>query len=209
MSITTSPLPTLPKAAPAPRPAPFDVERIRRDFPILRQLAPGKPLVYLDNAASTQKPTPVIEAIRDYYEKDHANVHRAVHLLSERATKAYEEARLKVQKFLGAGCLREIIFTRGTTEAINLVAQTFGRLHVHAGDEVVITALEHHSNIVPWQVLCQEKGASLRVVPVTEAGELRLDELEKLLGPCTKLLALSHVSNSLGTVNPVKEIIAL
>src|SRR3712207_3526081 len=181
MSITTSPLPTLPKAAPAPRPAPFDVERIRRDFPILRQLAPGKPLVYLDNAASTQKPTPVIEAIRDYYEKDHANVHRAVHLLSERATKAYEEARLKVQKFLGAGCLREIIFTRGTTEAVNLVAHSYARTHLAAGDEVVITALEHHSNIVPWQVACQERKANLRIVPINDAGELRIDELDRLL----------------------------
>jgi cysteine desulfurase / selenocysteine lyase len=187
----------------------LDVQRLRADFPILEQLVHGKPLIYFDNAASTQKPRAVLDALRDYYEHDHANVHRAAHLLSERATKAYEEARLKVQKFLGAGCLREIVFTRGTTEAINLVAQTFGRMHVHAGDEVVVTALEHHSNIVPWQMLCQEKKANLRVVPVTDAGELRLDELEKMLGPQTKLVALAHVSNALGTINPVKEIIAL
>jgi cysteine desulfurase / selenocysteine lyase len=187
----------------------FDVQRVRKDFPILHQLAHGKPLVYLDNAASTQKPRVVIDALRDYYEHDHANVHRAAHVLSERATQAYEEARLKVQKFLGAGCLREIIFTRGTTEAINLVAQTFGRMHVHAGDEVIVTALEHHSNIVPWQVLCQEKGANLRVIPVNEAGELDLDEYKKMLGPQTRFVSVAHVSNALGTINPIKEMIAL
>jgi cysteine desulfurase/selenocysteine lyase len=203
MSITT-PLEQRRMARPA-----FDVQRLRADFPILHQRAHGKPLVYLDNAASTQKPRAVIDALRDYYEHDHANVHRAAHLLSERATKAYEEARLKAQKFLGAGCLREILFTRGTTEGVNLVAQTFGRMHVHAGDEIVLTALEHHSNIVPWQVLCQEKGANLRVVPITDAGELRLDELEKMLGPQTKLITLAHVSNALGTINPIKQIIDL
>src|SRR5258708_24673470 len=149
-----------------PRTAGFDVQRIRADFPILKQKVHGKPLVYLDNSASTQKPRAVIEAIRDYYENDHANVHRAVHTLSERATEAYEEARLRVQRFIGAPCLREVIFTRGATEGINLVAQTFGRMNVHPGDEVVLTAMEHHSNIVPWQMLCQEKRAALRVVPV-------------------------------------------
>ncbi len=200
---------TTPKEQRRPARPALDVARLRADFPILEQRVHGKPLVYFDNAASTQKPRAVIDALRDYYEHDHANVHRAAHLLSERATKAYEEARLKVQKFLGAGCLREIIFTRGTTEAINLVAQTFGRMNVHAGDEIVLTELEHHSNIVPWQMLCQEKGANLRVVPVTDAGELRLDELEKMLGPQTKLVTLAHVSNALGTINPVKEVIAL
>jgi cysteine desulfurase/selenocysteine lyase len=192
-----------------PRAAGYDVQRVRADFPILRQKVHGKPLVYLDNAASAQKPRAVIEAVRRYYETDHANVHRAAHTLSERATEAYEEARLKAQRFIGASCLREVIFTRGTTEGINLVAQTFGRLNVHPGDEVVLTALEHHSNIVPWQVLCQEKGATLRVVPVTDAGELRLDEFERLLNPSTRLVAVAHVSNALGTINPVKEIIRL
>jgi cysteine desulfurase/selenocysteine lyase len=185
------------------------VRRIREDFPILREKAHGKPLVYFDNAATSQKPRAVLDALRDYYEHANANVHRAVHVLSERATDAYEAARVKVQRFLGAHCLREIVFTRGTTEAINLVAQSYGRKHIHAGDEVLVTWMEHHSNIVPWQMLCQEKGAHLRVVPVTDAGELCLEELERLLTPRTKLLALSHVSNALGTINPVKEIIAL
>jgi cysteine desulfurase/selenocysteine lyase len=185
------------------------VQRIRTDFPILRQKVHGKPLVYLDNAASAQKPRAVIEAIKHYYECDHANVHRAVHTLSERATEAYEEARLRAQRFIGASCLREVIFTRGTTEGVNLVAQTFGRLHVHPGDEVVVTALEHHSNIVPWQMLCQEKGATLRVVPITDSGELRLDEFANLLSPATRIVALAHVSNALGTVNPVREMIRL
>jgi cysteine desulfurase / selenocysteine lyase len=187
--------------------ASYDVERIRADFPILKQKVHGKPLVYLDNAASTQKPRAVIEALRHYYENDHANIHRAVHTLSERATELYEEARVRAQRFIGAGCLREVIFTRGATEAINLVAQTFGRINVHPGDEVVLTALEHHSNIVPWQMLCLEKGASLRVVPVTEAGELRMDEFERMLSPATRLVAVAHVSNALGTINPIREII--
>ncbi|MSQ97029.1 MAG: SufS family cysteine desulfurase [Gemmataceae bacterium] len=196
---------TLPKM----KPASFDVERIRGDFPILHQQVHGKPLVYLDNAASAQKPRAVIDAIKHYYENDHANIHRGVHALSERATALYDEARIKVQKFIGAPCLRELIFTRGATEAINLVAQTFGRVHVHAGDEVILTALEHHSNIVPWQVLCWEKHAHLRVVPVTDAGELRLDELEKMINPATKIIAVAHVSNALGTVNPIQKIIDL
>jgi cysteine desulfurase/selenocysteine lyase len=185
----------------------LDVQRLRADFPILKQKVHGKPLVYLDNAASSQKPRVVIEALRRYYETDHANVHRAVHTLSERATEAYEEARLRAQRFIGAPCLREVIFTRGTTEAINLVAQTFGRMNVHAGDEVILTTLEHHSNIVPWQVLCQEKEAALRIVPVTDAGELRMDEFERLLNPTTRIVAVAHVSNALGTINPVREII--
>ncbi|MBI2805953.1 MAG: SufS family cysteine desulfurase [Planctomycetes bacterium] len=188
---------------------PFDVERIRADFPILDQKVHGKPLVYLDNAASSQKPRAVIHALKHYYENDHANVHRGVHALSERATEAYEEARIAVQKFIGAPCLRELIFTRGATEAINLIAQTFGRVHVHAGDEVILTALEHHSNIVPWQVLCWEKHANLRVVPINDDGELRLDELEKLINPATRIISVAHVSNALGTINPIQKIIDL
>lgn len=191
------------------KPPTFNVERIRRDFPILDQKVHGKPLVYLDNAASSQKPRAVIDAIRTYYENDHANVHRGVHALSERATELYEEARVKIQKFIGAPCLRELIFTRGTTEAINLIAATFGRLQVHAGDEVIVTALEHHSNIVPWQVLCWEKKANLRVVPVNDAGELELAEFEKMLNPATRIVSVSHVSNALGTINPIKKIIDL
>jgi cysteine desulfurase/selenocysteine lyase len=187
----------------------FDVERIRRDFPILHQKVHGKPLVYLDNAASSQKPRAVIDALKHYYENDHANVHRGVHALSERATELYEQARVTVQKFIGAPCLRELIFTRGTTESINLIAQTFGRLHVHAGDEVIVSALEHHSNIVPWQVLCWEKHANLRVIPVTDAGELILDELDKLINPSTKIISVAHVSNAVGTINPIKKIIDL
>ncbi len=187
----------------------YDVQRVRADFPILRQKVHGKPLVYLDNAASTQKPRAVIEALTHYYEADHANVHRAVHTLSERATEAYEEARVRAQRFLGAGCVREVIYTRGATEGVNLVAQTFGRANVHPGDEVIVTALEHHSNIVPWQVLCQEKGANLRVVPVNDAGELDMEEFERLLNPATRLVAVAHVSNALGTINPVRDIIRL
>jgi cysteine desulfurase/selenocysteine lyase len=196
-------------AEPKMKPPAFDVERVRRDFPILDQKVHGKPLIYFDNAASSQKPRAVIEALKHYYENDHANVHRGVHALSERATEMYEEARVTIQKFIGAPCLRELIFTRGTTEAINLVAQTFGRMHVHAGDEVILTTLEHHSNIVPWQVLCWEKHANLRVVPVNDAGEIMLDELEKLINPATKIISIAHVSNALGTINAVKQIIDL
>ncbi len=181
---------------------------VKREFPILAQSARGKPLVYLDSAATTQKPRAVLEALRRYYEEDNANVHRAVHLLSERATKAYEGAREKVAAFLNAPSIREIVFTRGTTEAINLVAHTFGRTRVGAGDEVLVTHLEHHSNIVPWQMLCQSKGAALKVVPVLDNGELDLAVLDRLLGPKTKLLALGHVSNALGTINPVRDIVA-
>src|SRR5436305_5590076 len=192
-----------------PRIAGYDVQRIRADFPILKQKVHGKPLAYLDNAASAQNPRVAIDARRHYNENDHANVHRAVHTLSDRATEAYEEARLRAQRFIGAACLREVIFTRGTTEGINLVAQTFGHMNVHPGDEVVLTALEHHSNIVPWQVLCQEKGATLRVVPVNDAGELRMDEFARLLNPATRIVAVAHVSNALGTINPVRQIVQL
>jgi cysteine desulfurase/selenocysteine lyase len=188
---------------------PFDPHAVRDDFPILRQKVHGKPLVYLDNAASTQKPQAVIDALRDYYEQDNANIHRGVHTLSERATRKYEEARVKVQRFLNARAAREIVFVRGTTEAINLVAQTFGRQNVRAGDEVLITHMEHHSNIVPWQILCEEKGASLRVAPITDEGELILEELERLLGPRTRLVAVVHVSNTLGTINPVKQVVEM
>lgn len=206
MSVKT--LPTVPTIAPRPpKGATFDVYRIRADFPILHQKVHGKSLVYLDNAASAQKPRAVIDAIRRYYEQDNANVHRGVHVLSERATAAYEAARVKVMKFINANCLREVIFTRGTTEAINLVAATFGRANIHPGDEVVITHMEHHSNIVPWQLVCEEKGAKLRVAPINDHGELLLEELEKLLSPQTKLLAVVHVSNTLGTVNPIRTII--
>ncbi len=202
-------IPVLPRAGPRTMRPPLDVHRVRQDFPILLQRVHGKPLAYFDNAATSQKPRVVIETLRHYYESDNANVHRGVHTLSERATEAYEEARTKVHKFIGANCLREIVFTRGTTEAINLVAQTFGRMNVNAGDEIVVTELEHHSNIVPWQMLCWEKKAHLRVVPINDAGELRLDEYERLLTPRTKLVAVAHVSNALGTINPVAAMIAL
>jgi cysteine desulfurase/selenocysteine lyase len=168
----------------------------------------GKPLAYLDSAATTQKPRAVLDAIRRYYEEDNANVHRGVHLLSERATRDYEEARVKVARFLGAADPHEVIFLRGATEAVNLVAQTFGRQRVGPGDEVLVTELEHHSNIVPWQLLCREKGARLRAAPVTDAGDLDLDALERLLGPRTRILAVTQVSNALGTVTPLPEIIA-
>ncbi len=177
----------------------FDVEKIRRDFPILSREIRGKKLVYLDNAATAQKPRAVIEAISRYYEQGNANVHRGVHFLSEHATGEHERARRRVQRFINAPHASEIIFVRGATEAINLVAQTYGRVHVSAGDEVLITAMEHHSNIVPWQILCEEKGAKLRVAPINDDGELLLDEFEKLLGPRTKIVAVSHVSNALGT----------
>ena len=187
----------------------FDVEAVRKDFPILHQQIRGKPLVYLDSAATSQKPRAVIDAIARYYLEDNANVHRGVHLLSERATKDHEDAREKVRRFVNAAHAHEIVFVRGTTEAINLVAQTYGRKRLGAGDEILVTELEHHSNIVPWQLLCEEKGAALRVAPVDDDGQLRLDELERLLGPRTRLLALAHVSNALGTVNPVRRIVEM
>ncbi len=169
----------------------------------------GKPLVYLDNAASAQKPQQVIDAISGFYAHDYANIHRGVHELSERATKAYESARLKVQAFMGAASEREIIFVRGTTEGINLVAESYGRANVGEGDEVLITTMEHHSNIVPWQMLCERTGANLKVVPISDRGELEMEELEKLLGSKTKIVAVGHVSNALGTINPVRTIIEL
>ena len=187
----------------------FDVRKVRGDFPILRQQVRGRPLVYLDNAATSQKPRVVIDAISRYYERDNANIHRGIHFLSEHATEEYEAARRSMQAFLNAQDITEIIFVRGATEAINLVAQTYGRTHVGAGDEVLITAMEHHSNIVPWQILCEEKGASLKVAPFNDSGELLLDEFAKLLGPRTKIVAVAHVSNALGTVNPVRRIIEM
>jgi len=186
---------------------PFDVAKVRRDFPILGQRIHGKPLVYLDNAATTQKPQAVIDAMVRSYAEDNANIHRGVHLLSERATRAYEEARVKVQTFLNAPDAREVIFVRGTTEAVNLVAQTFGRANIGKGDEVLVTEMEHHSNIVPWQLICEEKGAQLKVIPITDEGELRIDLLDSLLTARTRLVAVVHVSNSLGTVNPVATIV--
>jgi cysteine desulfurase/selenocysteine lyase len=185
----------------------LEVERLRADFPILHQKVYGKPLIYLDNAATTQKPRAVIDTISRFYASDYANVHRGIYQLSERATRAYEEARERVRRFLNARDSREIVFVRGTTEAINLVATSFGEVGVKQGDEILITAMEHHSNIVPWQLLCQRRGARLRVVPINDHGELLVDELERLLGERTRLLALVHVSNALGTVNPVREIV--
>ncbi len=189
------------------RNAAYDVTKVRKDFPILREKVHGKPLVYLDNAATTQKPLSVIEALDKYYREYNSNIHRGLHLLSERATEAYEASRIKVQKFMNAADSREIIFTRGATEGINLVAQTWGRQSVKAGDEVLVTNMEHHSNIVPWQMLCGEKGATLKVVPINDDGELILKEFHKLLTSKTKILAVTHVSNALGTVNPLAEII--
>ena len=185
----------------------FDARKLRRDFPILKEKVHGMPLVYLDNAATTQKPLPVIEALDRYYRSYNSNIHRGLHLLSEKATEAYEASRAKARKFLNAKDPREIIFTRGATEGINLVAQTWGRQSVKAGDEVLVTHMEHHSNIVPWQMLCEEKGAALRAVPINDAGELVMEEFHRLLTPRTKLVAVTHVSNALGTVNPVDKII--
>ena len=185
----------------------LDVTAIRKDFPILAQQVHGKPLIYLDNAATSQKPKCVIEALTRFYQMDNANIHRGVHQLSERSTQSYEAARGKVQRFLNAANTREIIFVRGATEGINLVAQTYGRTHVSAGDEIVISAMEHHSNIVPWQMLCEEKGAVLRVIPINDRGEVEFDQFEKLLNHRTRLVAVSHVSNALGTINPVREIV--
>ncbi|WNG44489.1 cysteine desulfurase [Archangium minus] len=185
----------------------FDVARIRADFPILHQEVRGRPLVYLDSAATTQKPQAVIDALVRYYTHDNANVHRGVHALSERATQAYEGARERVRRFINARETKEIIFVRGCTEAVNLVAQTYGRSKVGPGDEVLITAMEHHSDIVPWQMLCQQVGATLKVVPVDERGDLRMDQLDALLTERTRILAVTHVSNALGTVNPVREIV--
>jgi cysteine desulfurase/selenocysteine lyase len=187
----------------------WDVEVIRRDFPILHQTVHGKPLVFLDNAASSQRPKQVIDAISRYYQHDHANVHRGVHTLSQRATDAFEGARETVRSFINARSTKEIIFVRGTTEAINLVAQSYGRPRLQAGDEILISGLEHHANIVPWQLLCEQTGAALKVIPITQSGEIDFAAFELLIGPRTKLLALSHVSNALGTINPVAKYIAV
>ena len=189
--------------------AAFDVDKVREDFPVLKQRIHGKPLVYLDNAATSQKPLAVIEAIRKFYEVDCANIHRGVHELSQRSTAAYEETRSKAKRFLNARAKNELIFVRGATEGINLVASSWGRKNVKEGDEIVISALEHHSNIVPWQMLCEEKGARLRVIPMDDRGELLLDEYQKLLGPRTRMVAVGHVSNALGTINPVRQIVEM
>jgi cysteine desulfurase/selenocysteine lyase len=186
--------------------ADFDVQKVRADFPILSRKIRGKPLVYLDNAATTQKPQAVIDALIRYYTAENANIHRGVHTLSEEATESYEQARADVQRFLNAADAREIIFVRGATEGINLVAQTWGRANIRSGDEIVISGMEHHSNIVPWQILCEQQGANLRIAPVNDAGELLFEEFEKLRGRKTKLVAMAHVSNALGTVNPVRKI---
>lgn len=187
---------------------PYDIEAVRSAFPILARDIRGHRLVYLDNAATTQKPKVVIDRIVEYYTSENSNVHRGVHYLSEIATLAYENARSTVKRFVNARDEKEIVFTRGTTEAINLVAQTWGRANVGAGDEILITAIEHHSNIVPWQMLCEEKGATLRVAPVGDDGELLFAELEEMLNPRTKLVAVGHASNALGTINPVARIAA-
>jgi cysteine desulfurase / selenocysteine lyase len=194
---------------PARLDAGFDVDHVRRDFPILAQRVRGKKLVYLDNAATSQKPQVVIDAISRYYQEGNANIHRGVHYLSEHATEEHEAARKTVQNFINAAHAHEIIFVRGATEGINLVAQTYGRAQVSADDEILISAMEHHSNIVPWQILCEEKGARLRVAPINDRGELLLDEFEKLLNPRTKIVGVTHVSNALGTVNPVSRIVEL
>ncbi|MFL5492883.1 MAG: SufS family cysteine desulfurase [Gemmatimonadales bacterium] len=202
--MTAAPVPTLA----SPTPVPLDVERLRADFPILAQRVRGKPLVYLDNAATSQKPQVVIDAVTRFYSSENANIHRGVHFLSERATLAYDAAREKIARFLNAASAREIVFTRGTTESINLVAQTFGRSALGPDDEVLITGMEHHSNIVPWQLLCEQTGARLRAVPITATGELELEAFDRLLGERTRLVALVHLSNALGTINPVRELVA-
>ena len=185
----------------------FAVEAIRKQFPILHQEVNGKPLVYLDNAATAQKPLQVISALDQYYREYNANIHRGLHFLSEKATAEYENARQKVQSFINASSPREVIFVRGTTEAINLVAQSYGRPGLKPGDEIIITEMEHHSDIVPWQLLCQQTGAVLKVTPINDYGELELGEYERLLGPKTRIVAVVHISNALGTINPLKQII--
>ena len=193
----------------AARGAAFDPERVRADFPILQRTMRGRPLVYLDNAATSQKPRQVIDATTRYYSEQNANVHRGVYELSETATAAYEGTREKARRFLNARETREVIFVRGTTEGINLVASSWGREHLHPGDEVLITAMEHHSNIVPWQMICEERGATLRVIPMNRRGELLMDEAARLISRRTKMVAAAHISNSLGTINPVRELVAL
>lgn len=208
--MSARPAPHVPADVIAPSPGTgFDVGAIRRDFPILDQQVNGKPLVYLDSAASSQRPRAVIDAVSGYYERDHANVHRGVHTLSQRATDAFEGARDVVRRFINARDTKEIIFVRGTTEAVNLVAQSFARPKVGPGDEILISGLEHHANIVPWQLLCEQTGATLKVIPITATGEVDFAAFEQLIGPQTKLLALAHVSNALGTVVPVEDYIAV
>ena len=187
----------------------FDVEKTREDFPVLKQKIHGKPLVYFDSAATAQKPFAVIDAIRKFHEVDCANIHRGVHELSQRSTAAYEETRAKTKRFLNAHNKSELVFVRGATEGINLVASTWGRQNVKSGDEIIVSALEHHSNIVPWQMLCEEKGARLRVIPMNDRGELILEQYELLLGPRTRMVAIAHVSNALGTINPVRQMIEM
>jgi cysteine desulfurase/selenocysteine lyase len=187
----------------------LDVAAVREDFPILRERVHGRRLVYLDNAATTQKPQAVIDRLVRYYTHENANIHRGVHTLSERATDSYDDARRTVAAFLNAAAPHEVVFVRGATEAINMVAAAWGRANVRAGDEILISEMEHHSNIVPWQMLCEEKGARLRIIPITDEGELRLDECERLLTGRTRLVAVSHVSNALGTINPVAEIVRM
>ena len=202
MAVVEELIPIKPKPSEA-----WNVERIRKDFPVLSQTVNGKPLIYLDNAASSQVPTMVIERGAQYLQHEHSNIHRGVHYLSMKATTAYEGAREKVKRFINAREAKECIFVRGATEGINLVMHGYGRKFINAGDEIIISAMEHHANIVPWQMLCEEKGAKLRVIPMNDAGELLIDEYEALLNDKTKLVAVGHVSNALGTVNPIKEMI--
>jgi len=187
--------------------APLDIQAIREQFPILHQEVNGRPLVYFDNAATTQKPSSVIETLKKYYEHDNANIHRGIHTLAERATSAFEETRKAVQHFIGAREAEEVVFTKGTTDSINLVANTYGRMQLQPVDEILISAMEHHSNIVPWQMLCETTGAQLRVIPVNERGEIQMDEYQSLLSEKTKIVSVVYASNSLGTINPVEEII--
>ena len=187
----------------------LDINKIRNDFPALHQLVYKKPLVYLDNAATTQKPKVVIDTLLEYYNKQNSNIHRGVHYLSQQATVAYEEARISVQKFINAKNSHEIIFTRGATESINLVASSFGKKFINKGDEIIISWMEHHSNIVPWQIACEEKQAVLKVIPFNENGELLIEEFKKLISEKTKLVAITHISNALGTINPVKKVIEI
>lgn len=185
----------------------LNIEQIRGLFPVLHQKVHGKPLIYFDNAATTQKPQSVIDALTNYYEHDNSNIHRGAHALADRATRFFENARESVREFVKAKESAEVIFTKGTTESINLVAQTFGRKFIGKGDEIIISTLEHHSNIVPWQMLCEEKGAILKIIPINDAGEILFEEFEKLLSPKTKLVSIVHASNALGTINPVKKVI--
>jgi cysteine desulfurase / selenocysteine lyase len=208
MSLTSSPVDILKSARLQGKTADFEVERIRADFPILRQRVNGKPLIYLDNAATAQKPQVVIDAVSQFYAFQNANIHRGVHRLSEQATAAYDAVREKTARFLNARSSSEVIFTRGTTDSINLVAQSYGRSFLRAGDEILITGMEHHSNIVPWQLAAEQTGAVLRAVPITDSGELDLAAFGRLLGDRTRLVSIVHLSNALGTINPVKEMIA-